>query len=161
MNGVDFAKGSKYLGDILTWETFQSGIVQFSPTCDMDTHSMAKRRYFGTFCLALLYIFPALVYRSVESEALIAYSTKVHQYHDWLLDRDGTSISHFNAGIEGGVVPVSSMSACDTSACLDSRTCCLLWHASNAHACCTPMGWALTMEAATTETQTNYLPQAQ
>ena len=67
LNGVDFAKGSKYLDDILTWETSQSGIVQFSPTCDMDTHSMAKRRYFGTFCLALLYIFPALVYRSVES----------------------------------------------------------------------------------------------
>ena len=88
----------------------------------MTTHSMAKRRHIGTFCLAVLYNLSALVYRSVESGALIAYSTKVHQYHDWLLDRDITSISHFATGIEGGVIPVSSMSACDTTAWLDSET---------------------------------------
>ena len=122
LNGVDFAKGSKYLDDMLTWETIQSGIVRFSPKCDMASQSMAKHRHFRTFCLALLYNFPALVYRSVESGALIAYSTKVHQYHDWLLDRDSTSISHFDTAIEGRVVPVSSMSACDTAACLDSGT---------------------------------------
>ena len=53
---------------------------------------------------------------------MLAYSTKFHQYHDWLLDQDGTSISHFDTSIEGGVVPVSSMSTCDTAACLDSGT---------------------------------------
>ena len=83
---------------------------------------MAQRRHFGTFCLALLYNFTALVYRSVESGALIAYSTKVHQYHDWFLDRDDTSISHFDTGLEVDVDPVSSMSACDTAACLNSGT---------------------------------------
>ena len=57
-------------------ETIRSGIVRFLPKCDMATHSMVKRRHFGAFCLALLYNFPALVYRSVESGALIAYSTK-------------------------------------------------------------------------------------
>ena len=88
----------------------------------MVTHSMAKRRHFETFCLALLYNLPALVYWLVESRALIAYLTKVDQYHDWLFDRDGTSISHFDTGIEDGVVPVSSMSACDTAARLDSGT---------------------------------------
>ena len=35
----------------------QSGIVQFSARVDMATHSMAKRRHFGSFCLALLYNF--------------------------------------------------------------------------------------------------------
>ena len=47
---------------------------------------------------------------------------KVLPYHDWLLDRDDTSISHFDTGIEGGVVSVSSMSSCDTAACLASGT---------------------------------------
>ena len=47
---------------------------------------------------------------------------KVLQYHDWLLDRDGTSISHFDTEMESGVVLVSTMSACDTAACLDSET---------------------------------------
>ena len=88
----------------------------------MATYSMAKRRHFETFCLALIYNFSSLVYRSVESGALIAYSTKIHQYHDWLLDRDGTSISHFDTGMKDGVVLVSSMSACNTAACLDSGT---------------------------------------
>ena len=55
LNGVDFAKGSKYLGDMLTWETIQSGIVRFSPKCDMAPQSMAKRRHFGAFCLSLLF----------------------------------------------------------------------------------------------------------
>ena len=59
-----FCAGSACLGDMLTWETIQSGIVQFSPKCDI------------------------LVYRSIESGALIAYSTEVHQYHDRFLDRD-------------------------------------------------------------------------
>ena len=43
VNGVDFAKGSKYLGDMLTWDTIQSGIVRFSTMGDMAIHSMAKR----------------------------------------------------------------------------------------------------------------------
>ena len=74
-------------------------IVRFSTKCGMATHSMAKRQHFGTFCLSLLYNCLALVYWSFESGALIAYSTKVHQYHGWLLDRDGTSIFHFDTGI--------------------------------------------------------------
>ena len=72
-------------------------IVRFSPTCDMTSHSMAKRRYFVTFCLDLLYNFLALVYRSIKSGA---YSTKVRQYDTWLLDLDNTSISHFDTGME-------------------------------------------------------------
>ena len=48
---------------------------------------------------------------------LFAYLT----HHGWLLDRDGTSVSHIDTGMEGGVVPVSSMSACDTAAYLDSE----------------------------------------
>ena len=83
---------------------------------------MAKRRYIGIFCFDLLYNFTALVYRSVESGALNSYSAKIHQYHEWLLDRDSTLISHFDTSIEGGVVPVSSMSACDTATRLDSGT---------------------------------------
>ena len=122
MNGAEFATECKYLGDVMTSETTQSGIVRFSPKRDMATHPMAKCRHFGSFCLALLYNFPALVSRSVESEALIAYSTKVHQYHSWLLDQDGTSISHFDTGMAGEVAPVTSMSACDAAACLDSET---------------------------------------
>ena len=65
LNGVDFAKASKYLGDMLTWETIPSGIVRILPKCYMDTHSMEKRQYFGTFCLAILYNFLALVYRPI------------------------------------------------------------------------------------------------
>ncbi|CAI5704134.1 unnamed protein product [Peronospora farinosa] len=83
---------------------------------------MAKRRHYGTFCLALLYNFLALVYGPVELGSLIAYSTKVHQYHNWLIDRDGTSISQFDTGMAGGVATVSSMAACDTAAGLDSGT---------------------------------------
>ena len=113
---MNFAKN---LGDMLNWETIYSSIVRFSPKCDMAVHSMAKRRHFVTFCLGLLYNFPALVYRSVKWEAFIA--TKVHQYHDWLLDRDGTSIFYFDKEIEGGVAPISFMSACDTASCLDSE----------------------------------------
>ena len=79
LNGAEFARGCKYLGDVMTWETTQSGIVRFSPKRDMATHLMAKRRHIGSFCLALLYNFPALVNGSVETGALNAYSTKVHQ----------------------------------------------------------------------------------
>ena len=32
LNGVDFAKSSEYLGDMLIWETTQGGIVRFSPS---------------------------------------------------------------------------------------------------------------------------------
>uniref|UniRef100_A0AAV1TI29 LAGLIDADG endonuclease n=1 Tax=Peronospora matthiolae TaxID=2874970 RepID=A0AAV1TI29_9STRA len=53
---------------------------------------MAKRRHFGSFCVALSYNFPTSMYRAIEPVALIAYSTKVHQYHDWLLRLDGTRI---------------------------------------------------------------------
>ena len=80
----------------MTWETTQSGIVRFSLKCDMATHSIWRSA--GTLepSVFLFYtILSALVYRSVKPVALIAYSKKVHQYHDWLLDQDGTSISHF------------------------------------------------------------------
>ena len=107
---------------MLTWETTQSGIVRFSLKCDMATHSIWRSA--GTLepSVFLFYtILSALVYRSVKPVALIAYSKKVHQYHDWLLDRDGASIFYFDKEIEGGVAPISFMSACDTASCLDSE----------------------------------------
>ena len=61
--------------------------------------------------------FPALVYRAIDPGSLLAYSTKVHQYHNWTLNCDGTSLMHFDTGMEGEVTPVSSMSACDIAAC--------------------------------------------
>ena len=64
LNGADFARGKHILVYILSWTTVQSGIVCFSPTCDMATQSTAKRRHFGSFCIALLHNFPALVYRA-------------------------------------------------------------------------------------------------
>ena len=77
---------------------------------------MAKRRHFGSFCLDLFYNFPSLVYRDLEPGSLIVYSTKVHQFHDWLLASDGASLKHFDTGMECGVQPVSSVMACDIAA---------------------------------------------
>ena len=66
LNGADFAMSYNYLGETLSWTTLQSGVVLFSPTRDMATQSITKRRHFGSFCLALLYNFPSLVYRALE-----------------------------------------------------------------------------------------------
>ena len=93
----------------------------FSPTSAMAFQYMAKRRHFGSFCLALLYNFPSLVYRALEHGSLIAYSTKVHQSHDWLLIGDGQSLKHFNTGMESGVKPVASIEACDIAASAASK----------------------------------------
>ncbi|CAI5723214.1 unnamed protein product [Peronospora destructor] len=106
----------------MSWITIQSGIVWFSPKRDMATQSMAKRRHFGSFCLAIIYNFPSLVYRAIEPGELIAYSAKVHRHHDCILNRDGTSLSHFDTGMKCGVTPVTSMSACDTTASMASGT---------------------------------------
>lgn len=122
LKGVDFARGQRYLSDILSWRNLQSGIVCFSPTRDMATQSMAKRRHFGSFCVALLYNFPTLLYRAIEPSALIATAPAVHLSHDWLLHHDGTMISHFDTGMNCGVQPVSSMSDCDAAAATDSGT---------------------------------------
>ena len=61
LNGTDFARGKSYLGNIMSWALCQSGIVQFSARLDMATQSMAKRRHFGSFCLALLRNRPGLL----------------------------------------------------------------------------------------------------
>ena len=50
------------------------------------------------------------------------YSTKVHQFHDWLLASDGASLKHFDTGMECGVQPVSSVMACDIAASSASGT---------------------------------------
>ena len=104
------------LGDDSEWR------CPLLPKRDIATHSMAKRRHFGNFCFALLYLFPAFVYRSVKSGMLIGYSKKVHQYPIGLLDRDGTLLSHFNTATSSEVALVSSMSACDTAESLNSKT---------------------------------------
>ncbi|CAI5747023.1 unnamed protein product [Peronospora destructor] len=122
LNGADFARGHNYLGDTMSWLTVQSGVIRFSPKRAMATQSMAKRRHFGSFCLAIIYNFPSLVYRTIEPGALIAYSAKVHRHHDWLLNGDGISLSHFDTGMDCGVTPVTSMSACDTTASMASGT---------------------------------------
>ena len=44
------------------------------------------------------------------------YSTKVHQFHDWLLASDGAPLKRFDTGMECGVQPVSSVMACDIAA---------------------------------------------
>ena len=111
LNGAAFAQGLTYLGEAMSWTTLQTGIVLLSPTRDMATQSMEKRRHFGSFCLALLYNFPSLVYRALERGSLISYSTKVHQFHDWLLTSEGTSFQHFDTGMECGLQPVSLMTA--------------------------------------------------
>lgn len=83
---------------------------------------MAKRQHFGSFCLALLYNFPSLVYREKEPGSPIAYSTKVQRFHDRTLHSDGTSLSHFDTGMQCEVTPVASMSACDIAASTSSGT---------------------------------------
>ena len=122
LNGADFARNLNYLGETMSWTSLQSGVVLFSPTRDMASQSMAKRRHFGSFCLALLYNFPSLVYRPLEPGSVIAYSTKVHQFHDWLLTGDGKSLIHFDTGMECGVQPVASMEACDIAASTASKS---------------------------------------
>ena len=66
LNGADFAISYNYLGETLSWTTLQRGVVLFSPTRDMATQSITKRRHFGSFCLTLFYNFPSLVYRALE-----------------------------------------------------------------------------------------------
>ena len=83
---------------------------------------MAKRRHFGPFCLAFLYKFPSLVYRALEHGSLISYSTKGHQFHNWLLTSDGTSYQHFDTGLDCGMQPVLSMAASDIAASSASKT---------------------------------------
>ena len=50
------------------------------------------------------------------------HSTKVHQFHEWILASDGASLKHFDTGMECGVQPVSSMVACYISAYSASGT---------------------------------------
>ena len=106
-NGAAFAIGLNDLGETMYWNTLQTCIVLFSPTRNMATQSMAKRRHFGSFCLALLYNFPSLVYRELELGSLIEYSANVHRFHDWLLTSEGTSLQHFDTSMKCGVQPVS------------------------------------------------------
>ena len=58
----------------------------------------------------------------LEPGSIISYSTKVRQFHDWLLTSEGTSLHHFNTGMECGVQPVSLMTACDIAASSSSGT---------------------------------------
>ena len=46
----------------------------------------------------------------------------MHQFHDWLLTSEGTSLQHFDTGMECGLQPVSSMTACDIAASSFSGT---------------------------------------
>ena len=89
----------------------------------MTTQSMAKRRHFGSFRLALLHnLQPSLVYRALKHGFLISHSTKVHQFHNWLLTSEGTSLPTFDTGMECRLQPVSSMTACDIAASSYSGT---------------------------------------
>ena len=122
LSGAAFAQGMTYLGEAMSWTTLQTAIVLFSPTRDMATQSMANRRHLGSFCLALRYNFPSLIYRALEPGSLISYSTKVHQLHDWLLTSEGASLQHFDTGMECGLPSVSSMTAYDIAASSPSGT---------------------------------------
>ena len=113
LNGADFTREKNYLSDIMAWALCKSGIVQFSARLDIATQSMAKRRHFGSFCLALLYNFLAPVLRAINPGCLLAYLTKVYRYHDWTLNSKGTLLTHFDTGMECEVTPVSLMSSCD------------------------------------------------
>ena len=114
--------GSNYLVETMYCTTLQRGIVLLSPTRDMATQSIAKRRHFRSVCLALLYNFPSLVYRALEPGFQISYSTKVHQFHDWTFTSVGTSLQHFDTGMKCGLPPVSSMTACDFAETSSSRS---------------------------------------
>ena len=114
--GQIFARGKNHLGKIMSLKLCQSGIIQFLARLDMATQSMAKRRHFGSFCLALLHNFPALVFLAIDPGCLLAYSIKVNRYHDWTLSSEGTLLNHFDAVVECEVTPVSSMSSCDIAA---------------------------------------------
>ena len=121
MKSVAFATEQTYLGDTLSWSTVKSGVVRFSTTRDAATQSMAKRRQFGSFCLFLLCNFSSLVYRAMDPLALLAYSSKIHRHHDWLLNRDGRSLYHFDTDMSCGATSVLSTLACNSAASFNSR----------------------------------------
>ena len=62
LHGAGFSRGSRTLGDVLSWFSIQPGVTRFSPCTDMSAQSIAKRRHFGSFCLALAYNFPSIMY---------------------------------------------------------------------------------------------------
>ena len=122
LHGAGFSRGSRTLGDVLSWFSIQPGVTRFSPCTDMSAQSIAKRRHFGSFCLALAYNFPSIMYRALPHGAMVSYSARVHQHHEWLLDEKGASLSYFDTGIRGGTTIVDSMLGCDRAASRDSKT---------------------------------------
>ena len=121
LHGAGFSRGSRTFGDVLSCSSIQPEVTRFLPCTDMATQLIAKRRHFGSFCLALAYNFPSIMYRAPLQGALVVYSAKVNHHHECLLDNRGASLSHFDTGIRGGTTIVDSMLGCDRAATRDSK----------------------------------------
>ena len=111
-NGADCAIGLNYLGESMSCTILQTGIVLFSPTRDMATYYMAKRRHLRIPASLFITIFVSGLSDS-EAWVLISFLTKLHQFHNWLLTSEGTLLQHFETGMECRVQTVSSMAAFD------------------------------------------------
>ncbi|CAH0516690.1 unnamed protein product [Peronospora belbahrii] len=72
-------------------------------------------------CLVFMYNFPALLYHALDQGALIAYSAKVHQHHEWILNLCDSHLSHFDMGMADSIEEVHSMLACDRATFLSNR----------------------------------------
>ena len=99
LGGAGYAKAAQYLQDALSWTKVRRGAANFKPVTDMSTTSIATHRHFGSFCLAILYNFPQLLFRDLEPGALLAYTPTIHQYHDWVISDDRSMVAHFDAGM--------------------------------------------------------------
>ena len=84
-------------------------VLRFEPVLDMSTASIATRRNFDSFCLAILYNFPQLLFRDLEPGALLTYTLTMHQCHDWVISDDGSTVTRFDEGMPCDSTSVSSM----------------------------------------------------
>uniref|UniRef100_M4BSW1 Uncharacterized protein n=1 Tax=Hyaloperonospora arabidopsidis (strain Emoy2) TaxID=559515 RepID=M4BSW1_HYAAE len=109
LGGAVFAKAAQWLQDALSWTKLRRGVANCKPVLDMSTASIAARRHFGSLCLAILYNFPQLLFRYLEPGALLAYTPTIHQCHDWVISDDGSTVTHFDAGMPRDSMSVSSM----------------------------------------------------
>ena len=101
LDGASFAHAKQTLGETLTWNWLGYGEVRFTPTDNISTIRMGKRRHFRRFCLALVLNFPSLGCIPSLVRSLLPFSTKVPTNHHWTLNSSGTEISHWDAGLYG------------------------------------------------------------
>ena len=112
---------SYHFGNVLSWSLIQPGVLFFSPCVDMATKSIAKRRHFGYFYLALAYNFSSIMDRALPKRVCS-------------LTREGATSSRiaterwryvrflFDTGVRCGKKKVDSMMGCDRAAIQNSKT---------------------------------------